>query len=197
MEWKKSIWDAVRLALAYVLCYLCATAVFIGLFHTCFLKSMDVFMYRGIVFLVVSSGTAAVLMGVFRHFLRKKFISWKDIILLFIGCCCVNMVFFTLVPVTVERSVSVFMLSYMEENTGTTYTKDDVEEIFVKKYVQDYGAFEKRFHEQVVTGTIQEKSDGTYEITHKGKQVVKLFRVIADWFQTDQRLVYPDGTKRE
>ena len=149
-------------------------------------------MYRGILFLILSGGIAALLMLFCMRVMPKGWITVKDVILLFCGCCCVNMVLFTLIPVTVERSVSVFMLSYMDQNEELQFTQKDIEEIFVEKYVKDYGAFEKRFHEQLVTGSIQENEDGTYCITSRGKQIVTMFRMIAKWFQTDQRLVYPD-----
>lgn len=195
MKRKETIRNVVKLVLVYVIFYFCATIIFIGLFHTELLNGIDVLMYRGVVFIILSSGMAAVLMGICRYVWHRNHIAWKDVILLFVGCCCVNMVFFTLVPVTVERSVSVFMLSYMEENAEKSYTKEDVEEIFVQKYINDYGAFDKRFHEQIVTGTIEEKSDGTYGITKQGKQIVGLFRIIAEWFDTDRRLVYPNNYK--
>ena len=93
------------------------------------------------------------IMGVIRKF--WGFVTIRDIIMMFVIFCCVNMVFLTLIPVTVERSVSVFMLSYMEENSDQTFTEESVGEVFTTKYVEDYGAFEKRFHEQVETGTIR------------------------------------------
>ena len=100
------------------------------------------------------------------------------------------MVFFTLIPVTVERSVSVFMLSYMD-NYSDHYTQDQIAEIFVDKYVNEYGAFEKRFDEQLTTGSIEQNADGTYSITDKGRFIVKMFRLISDVFDTDKRLVEP------
>ena len=112
--------------------------------------------------------------------------------MVFVIFCCVNTVLFTLIPVTVERSVSVFMLSYMEENSDQTFTQDSVGEVFTEKYVTDYGAFEKRFVEQVATGTIEENADGSYSITERGKFIVKMFRTVAEWFDTDRRLVYPN-----
>ena len=56
----------------------------------------------------------------------------------------------------------------------------------------DYGAFDKRFDEQIVTGTLVDNGDGTYSITDSGRRVVSMFRMVADWFNTDQRLVYPN-----
>lgn len=189
---KSKISDILKLIGIYIILYIVTTAVFIALFHTPLFASMEVLMYRGTFFIVLTGLLAAVLMGVIRHFWRKDLITVKDMILLFCGCCCVNMVLFTLIPVTVERSVSVFMLSYMEENDHQTYAQEDVEDIFVEKYVKDYGAFEKRFDEQLVSGNIVENDDGTYSITEQGKQIVGMFRMVAKWFNTDQRLVYPN-----
>ena len=174
----------------YALIYIVCTALFIALFHTSFLAGMDVLMYRGAAFIIITGIVSAVIMGVIRKF--WGFVTIRDIIMMFVIFCCVNMVFLTLIPVTVERSVSVFMLSYMEENSDQTFTEESVGEVFTTKYVEDYGAFEKRFHEQVETGTIVENPDGTYSITDSGRFVVKMFRTIADWFGTDQRLVYPN-----
>lgn len=174
----------------YALIYIVCTALFIALFHTSFLAGMDVLMYRGAAFIIITGVVSAVIMGVIRKF--WGFVTIRDIIMMFVIFCCVNMVFLTLIPVTVERSVSVFMLSYMEENSDQTFTEESVGEVFTTKYVEDYGAFEKRFHEQVETGTIVENPDGTYSITDSGRFVVKMFRTIADWFGTDQRLVYPN-----
>ncbi len=182
--------NVIALTGIYILIYLVCTALFIGLFHTGLLKNMEVLMYRGVAFIVITGAVAAVIMGVIRKF--WGFITVRDIIMMFVIFCCVNMVFLTLIPVTVERSVSVFMLSYMEENSDQTFTEESVGEVFTSKYVEDYGAFEKRFEEQVVTGTIRQNEDGTYSITESGKFVVKMFRTIADWFDTDRRLVYPN-----
>ena len=174
----------------YALIYIVCTALFIALFHTSFLANMDVLMYRGAAFIIITGVISAVIMGVIRKF--WGFVTVRDIIMMFVIFCCVNMVFLTLIPVTVERSVSVFMLSYMEENSDQTFTEESVGEVFTTKYVEDYGAFEKRFHEQVETGTIVENPDGTYSITDSGRFVVKMFRTIAEWFGTDERLVYPN-----
>ena len=174
----------------YALIYIVCSVMFVALFHTGILKNMEVLMYRGMAFIIITGVIAAVVMGVIRKF--WGFITVREIIMMFVIFCCVNTVIFTLVPVTVERSVSVFMLSYMDENSDQTFTQESVGEVFTSKYVEDYGAFEKRFDEQVVTGTIEENPDGTYSITDRGRFIVKMFRTIAEWFDTDRRLVYPN-----
>lgn len=182
--------SVIKLILAYLVIYLVCSAMFVGLFHTKLLKSVDVLMYRGLAFIVLTGIIAAIVMGVIRKF--WKFVTVRDIIMMFVIFCCVNTVIFTIFPVTVERSVSVFMLSYMDENSDKTFTQDSVGEVFTSKYVNEYGAFEKRFNEQVVTGTIKQNADGTYSITNRGRLIVKGFRLLAEWFDTDKTLVYPN-----
>ena len=174
----------------YIAIYAVCTALFIALFHTPVLANMKVLMYRGIGLLILSGILAAVVMGIIRKF--WKFITVRDIIMVFVIFCCVNMVLFTLIPVTVERSVSVFMLSYMDENSDQSFTKEDIGEIFTSKYVNDFGAFDKRFDEQLVTGTLIDNGDGTYTISDEGRFIVTMFRGVSKMFNTDQRLVYPN-----
>lgn len=176
----------------YAVIYLICTGIFIGLFHTSLFKSMDVFMYRGILFIILTGILAAIIMLIACKKIKALSLDGKDVFLMFCGYCCLNMVLFTLIPVTVERSVSVFMLSYMEQSEGQTFTEDEMSQIFVDVYVDGYGAFEKRFNEQVVSGNIEQAEDGGYYITSRGEFVVKMFRVMADWFDTDKRLVYPE-----
>ena len=180
--------------LTYAVLYVISFLLLILLIRTPLLKGMHVLMYRGIVMIVLAGIMASALLVLFKKWRKITWLSAKDVVLVFILTCSINMVFFTLIPVTVERSVSVFMLSYMDTYSDRTYTEDEVAKIFVEKYVDEYGAFEKRFDEQLTTGTIVQNADGTYSITDKGRFIVKLFRLISDVFDTDERLVRPDIT---
>lgn len=182
--------DILKLIGVYALIFIACTAVFIALFHTGFLSGIKVLMYRGLVFIILTGAIAAVAMGVVRHF--WGFVTIRDIIMMFVIFCCVNTVLFVLIPVTVERSVSVFMLSYMDENSDQTFTEESVGDVFTDKYVVEYGAFDKRFDEQLETGTIVQNEDGSYSITDQGRFIVKMFRTVSYLFNTDQRLVYPN-----
>lgn len=178
----------------YAAIYLLCSVLFVLLFHTPVLKSMEVLMYRGIAFILMAGIVAAVLMFLCKRKWKKLF-DFKDVILMFLGFCSVNMVLFTLIPVTVERSVSVFTLSYMEENPGA-YTVEDMEKIFQEKYVCEFQAFDKRFTEQIVSGNVDETEDG-YVLNERGKFVVKFFRTVSAMFGTDERLIYPNENSEE
>lgn len=178
----------------YAAIYLLCSVLFVLLFHTPVLKCMEVLMYRGIAFILMAGIVAAVLMFLCKRKWKKLF-DFKDVILMFLGFCSVNMVLFTLIPVTVERSVSVFTLSYMEENPGA-YTVENMEKIFQEKYVCEFQAFDKRFTEQIVSGNVDETEDG-YVLNERGKFVVKFFRTVSAMFGTDERLIYPNENSEE
>ena len=185
-----SVKEIVYTLLTYLVLYVISFLIIVLLIRLPLLKGIHVLMYRGIVMIVIAGILASVLLILYRKNQKITWLSAKDVILVFILTCSINMVFFTLIPVTVERSVSVFMLSYMD-NYSDHYTQDQIAEIFVDKYVYEYGAFEKRFDEQLTTGSIEQNPDGTYSITDKGRFIVKMFRLISDVFDTDKRLVEP------
>ena len=87
----------------------------------------------------------------------------------------INIFFFCMVPVTIERSISVFMLNEMNEKDF--YTKKEIENLFIEKYVYEYGAFDKRFKEQIATGTIS-KTNSKYYLNKNGKKLLKKFKFI-------------------
>ena len=177
--------------LTYAVLYVISFLLLLLLVRLPLFKGMHVLMYRGIVLILISGLLAAALLYLFMRMKKVSWLSVKDIVLVFTLCVSINMVFFTLIPVTVERSVSVFMLSYMDTYPEKTYTEEEIGKIFVDKYVYEYGAFEKRFDEQLTTGSIEQNADGSYSITSKGRFIVGMFRAIADLFETDERLVRP------
>lgn len=175
---------------AFLCTYIVGTIIFILLFQTPVLQDVDVLMYRGIALLVISVLLIIAVLLLFKRFIYKEF-EVKDILLIALTICCINLALFTLLPVTVERSVSVFMLCYMSDHSDTAYTEDDIEKVFIDEYIETYGAFQKRFHEQDVTGSIEETENG-YVITDRGKRLVYMFRFIGEIFGTDQRLLYSE-----
>jgi len=188
---RNKVFNVIKILLLYLLIYLLCTIIFISLFHLDIFKNLDVFMYKGIIYIILTGVLASIIMAIAKKNKFKDYLDNKDIIMMFIGYCCVNMVLFTLIPVTVERSISVFMLSYMDSYQGETYNETKMTKIFEDIYVDEFKAFDKRFNEQIVTGTIERVSDDEYIINDNGKFIVKMFRTVAKWFNMDTKLVYP------
>ena len=169
------------------------TLVFIAFFHTSLFSSIDVFFYRGVIFLFISSFVSALLMLILKKYIFKNILDNRDIVAIYLVFLGFTSTWFVLLPVTVERSISVYMLSYMDENSDYGISSKNFGKIFYQKYINDYGAFEKRFAEQLTSKNIERYSDGDgYVITENGRRIVNLFRMCAYVFNTEKWLVYPN-----
>lgn len=188
---------ATKTLLLTFLCYAAilafSTVFFISLFHTPLLKDLKVLFYRGCVFLVLSALVSACLTFLAARVWKSLHMGIKDMLVVCALFGGLTLGWFTLLPVTVERSISVYMLSYMDQNDTEGLTAEKFGDIFYQKYIQDYGAFRKRFEEQKLSGNIVEAEDGSgYKITKNGRFIIKLFRLCANLFNTEKWLVYPN-----
>ena len=161
-------------------------------FRTFLFRFLDVFFYRGIAIIIFWGVVVSGALLLLRHIAFKDLFMVRDAISLFVVFCCVNMLFFTHVPVTADRSISVFMLGYMADNEEKCFSEKEIEDYFIERYVKDYGAFEKRFHEQVETGTIEEVASGKYQITESGVKLMKMYEKVAEIYGIDDKLIHSD-----
>ena len=160
-------------------------------FHTPLFAGIDVFFYRGLALIIFWGAVVSAILAVLRFCIKDIFLP-RDVVMLFIVFCCVNVVFFTHVPVTADRSVTVFMLGHMADNEDQSFTEQEMEDYFVERYVQDYRAFQKRFHEQLETGTIEEVAPGVYRITESGKKLMQIYEKVGEAYLIDDKLIHPD-----
>lgn len=182
----------MRLLLLYLFLLLAGTLLCILSFHTPLPALTDVFFYRGLLLIVFWGLVITLCMLLFKLCRGWREITVRDLLLLFIAFCSVHILFFTHVPVTAERSVTVFMLGYMADQPEKTFTEEEITEYFISRYVGDFGAFTKRLHEQEETGTIVRDGDG-YRITGSGKALMKLYEAVADVYGIDRRLIHSGG----
>ena len=185
----KEIRDLIVL---YFILFIAESVLFVASFHAILFKNLDVFFYRGLILIlfwgILSSGVMIILKKSKKW---RKIITIRDILLFFTAFCCIHTVLFTHLPVTADRSISVFMLGHFADHADEVFTEQEMEEYFINRYVRDYGAFSKRFHEQEETGTIQRVGDG-YQITRRGLNLMRLYEKIAVWFDLDQDLIHSD-----
>ena len=174
-----------------------STACFIGLFHVSFLKFTDTFFYNGCLYLCLSSVLCAILMFAAKR-LKPELIRISDIVCAFFMFSSITLGWFILIPVTADRSVSVYTLSYMDEIYPKSVTTGEMEKVFYRQYIVDFGAFDKRFREQLDTGSVEYvPDDNSYRLTEKGRKLVSQFRFFADLFGTEKKLVYPNRFAKE
>lgn len=182
--------DFVRLLLVYILLFLAGSAAYVLGIRSGIFNGISVFFYKGIIAIIAVGLVFTVIMLIIKFAAMKKVITVRDILLFFCAFCCIHIVIFTHLPVTADRSISVFMLGYMNNKNGEC-TKQELEDVFIEKYVHEYEAFDKRIFEQIYTGTIEETDKETYILTDSGKRIIGIYEVVADWFRIDEKLISP------
>lgn len=193
----KVFWQTILL---YIAVFIISTLIFITLFHIPALNGLHVFFYRGCIFILVCSVIAFLLTMAAGKVFVSLGINWKDwlaVSLIFFG---VTFGYFTVGPMVVERSFSVFMLSYMDENQNMEnhegVSSDELSDLISDLFFHEFGEMEKRFDEQLLSGNIEKIQDtngtDTYVITPQGRFIVSVFRLLSRVFNMDPSIVYPN-----
>ena len=151
---------------------------------------MPVYFYRSTILLcVIALATFVILLLLAKHHIITTTI--KDI---FLSVCLgflLNFIFLGLVTVSFDRSISIYLISYMAAHPDDRFTKDDIETVFLKGYVEENKAMQRRIDEQVLTGSFTDNHDGTYSISDMGQSMVEQWKVMAKLFRVNPSFLYP------
>lgn len=159
--------------------------VLVALFKAGAASGIDILFYRGLVLCAVAF--LAVTAGVAWAGKRTGLASLSDAIAA--GCLSLgfNLAVLVILPVTVDRSISVFMLGYMAAGPGETYTPRDMEAAFQRIYLGDFQQIPRRLAEQERSGNLVRDGAG-YRITAQGESFIRFSRRIGWLFDADPRL---------
>lgn len=124
--------------------------------------------------------------------------------LLFGLCFCENVMliglatlfmalFLSLGPMTIDRSYTIYLLAEMTDHAEQVYSAEEIKTQFINGYIEGKQEHQKRIDEQVSIGNLQEV-DSSYQVTAKGKRLVRLFRLVERFFPVpDKNSIYPNG----
>lgn len=101
-----------------------------------------------------------------------------------------NIAFLVVVPVTVDRSISVFILGAMNEQPTHVFSADEMSRLFTRVYVEDYREIDRRLVEQTATGNVEAEGTG-YRISPRGRLFIRMSRGVSWLFGGDRRLADP------
>lgn len=188
--------EIIRLLKSAILCILFCifTVVVVAiLLRTRFLSGQKAFLFR--LLLMTAVACAALLLTGVALFLKTEerggitFSTW----VLCVGISTLAMaLFFSLGPMTIERSYTIYSLAYMTDHADESYTSEEIKTQFIEGYIEDAGESQKRIDEQVYIGNIEEVSGG-YRITEKGRRLVDIFRAVEAVFPVpDENSIYPN-----
>ena len=101
--------------------------------------------------------------------------------------------FFSLGPMTIERSYTIYSLSAMTDSDKDVYSAGEIKTQFIDGFIEEANESQKRINEQVHIGNLEETDDG-YRITAKGRRLIKLMRLVESIFPVpDKTCIYPNG----
>lgn len=183
---------AVSLGITYVVACALGFGLLVLGFKVGLLGQIDILFYRGLVLIVFAFlGTFALIVFGLR-WLHPHGLGARDAFAAAILSLSLNLSFLVVVPVTVDRSISIFILGQMAAAPGETFTPGSMTALFTQIYVTDHHQIERRLHEQAVSGNV-EKDDGGYRISARGKQVVAAARIVAAMFDSHAGILAPSA----
>ncbi|MCJ2134646.1 hypothetical protein MKK69_11350 [Methylobacterium sp. J-026] len=166
---------------------------FVMLFQTELCTGMTILFYRGLVlllaaFLITLVATAS-LAGLGRTWGLRR----RDAL----GACALslslNLSVLVVLPVTVDRSISVFLLGQMAAHPDESFDAERARTLFEAIYLGEFRQMERRLAEQTASGNLAPTADG-YVITPQGRAFIRFAGLVARAFRTDTRLVEPVPT---
>jgi hypothetical protein len=171
-----------------------ATVAFLVLVAALF--AIGAFGYHSILFYrsIAVTALATILFLVAFTYLGRRFAfaTARDALAATLVAASLTFTFLTLGPVTVDRSISIFINGHMAAQPDRAFTAADIDLAFRARYLTGMDQIARRMEEQRITGTVERVGDG-YRITEKGRALIATSRTMAIVFGADQRLL--DGPK--
>ena len=157
-------------------------AIYVLLFWAGVGGSMTILFYRGIALAVAT----AILVGLIALWPARRTCDSSLPIAAAALSVSFNICFLVLLPVTVDRSVTVYLLSTIERRE---MSPPELQRAFIDGYVVKMGAIDRRIDEQRKSGNIAVSPDGKVRLTGQGERFMRFSRLVARLFGTDPRFV--------
>lgn len=160
-------------------------ALLVIMFKLRIFHGIDVLFYRGVVLIGIAGILTFVGFIYVSHWFRADFRTALTAALLSMS---INLTFLVIFPVTIDRSISVFLLAYMDQHPDKAFTPSQLRSVVSDIYVGQYQQIDRRVDEQLISRNVSQLG-GSYQISAQGRAFVSFARVIAWIFDTDPRLI--------
>lgn len=168
-----------KIIFIYFFIFIFFTLVYLLSFHLPIFNQQTVLFYRGITLLTLISIFFFIFTLVFHYFRPTKYL--QSIISAIVISISLNICFFVVFPVTFDRSVTMYLLNTLENQTANKTQKylseNDLETLFINEYVKSQKAIGRRIQEQSMIDFLEKKSDQIY-LTPKSLKFLNLSKTI-------------------
>jgi len=181
--WRKLILTLAYLGGSVVL----GLAIYCALFLTSLFAGQTILFYRGIELAFVA---AAILAGGSAVLASRwwRSLDWTLILAATSMSLAFNLCFLTVIPVTLDRSISVFLLARMEAAGPRGLSQAEARKLFIDDYVVGMDQIGRRYDEQLKSGNI-ELRDGRAVVSPQGARFLRFARMVSKTMHTDPRFV--------
>lgn len=155
------------------------------------LSQQSVLFYRGIGILIITCVLQWAILCGSSYALWKNQLSMAHGFAATMASLAFCATFLIVVPVSLDRSVSVFLLGYMNQHPEKAYTEQELEQVLIATYVKRYKAIDRRLNEQIISKNVIIDATGHYRLTQNGQNFVALSKYIAPAFQVDMKYLDP------
>ena len=161
---------------------------FVLLFQTDLWSGVTILFYRGLLLLAVAFLLTLAMTSALAGLGRPWGLRRRDALGACVLSLSLNLSAFVILPVTVDRSVSVFLLGQMAAHPQEPYTAERARTVFETVYLGAFHQMERRLAEQTASGNVAPTAEG-YVITAQGRAFIRFAGVVARIFRTDTRLI--------
>lgn len=178
--------------LAYLfLQILLGASIFTALFSLGVLShSLSVLMYRGLALAFIAAVMHIVVCALATSRLGQGGSEQSEISRLVAGAAlafAVNTTFLVVFPVTIDRSVTVYLLGQIAQSS-VGLTEAEMRDKLIRQYVEEYGAVQRRMQEQLKSGNVISEG-GTYRLSPQGDNLIKFSKYVASIFGADPKYI--------
>jgi hypothetical protein len=178
--------EFVRASLIFMAATCAGVVILVALFRLGVAGSIDILFYRGILLCAFAFVLTLALVAWVGH--QSGRISLREAVACGFLSLGVNLSVLVIAPVTLDRSVSIFILGHMAAHPGESFTTQDIETALRDGYFGRLRQVERRMNEQLRTGNVVRAGD-TYTISPQGLGFVASARRIGALFGVDPRLI--------
>jgi ribosomal protein S19E (S16A) len=176
--------QSVAIAAFHGLAVILGAAILVALLATGVLAGMTILFYRALALLAITLPILALVMAL----IARKTLAPRDAVSSAIVAGSILVAFFIVGPVTVDRSISVFMLSRFENAPGGVMSEKAARDAFVQTYIDDWRQIERRLQEQETSGNLRRGPEG-WRLTPQGQSFMDKARLLSRLFAGDPRFV--------
>ena len=185
---------------SYKLLYLggsvaCGLVLYCALFLTPLFAGQTILFYRGIELGFVAAACLAGASAALARWLWRS-LDWTLILAATCMSLAFNLCFLTVIPVTLDRSISVFLLARMEAAGPRGLSQAEARKLFIDDYVVGMDQIGRRYDEQLKSGNIELRGDRAV-VSSQGARFLSFARTVSKTMHTDPRFVNlakPEGT---